>query len=280
MEFKVKLKAVFVLILVVLPAVFLPFSASSANAAIISNSGTYKAVLADYDDCLNSSQEAQILSLMENVANEVGCHVGIVITADLEGLSDEQYADSFGYDYFGDTSWIVLMLLNTHGNPAYSRYTDVISSNKNADDIYYSRHKNLFNALYRGLEKSDGSYDFYAGCHHYISALETYGGKGPGAAFTRFVTFIFEHIMSIFVGIVAGVIIALFSVMGTVSGYKRKKPISASVYLDHNRTNVTRRADVFIREYTTSHTSSSSSGGHGGGHHGGGGHHSSHGHHR
>ena len=271
-----KQKISLVLVLTILLALVFSFP---ADAAIISNAGTYKAVLADYDNCLTSSQEADILARMEKAAQNTQSHIGIVITANLEGYDDEGYAEAFGHEYFGNDRFIVLMLLNTHGNPAYRNYTDVIHSYDSYDDKYYGKHQKLFNALYRGLEKSDGSYDFYAGCKQYISAVNIQGGRGFNSFAARIVDYLIYHIFEVMFGIIFAFILSFCIVAGTAKGYKHKKPISASVYLDGGRTKITRQVDTFIREYTTSYTTSSSSGGHGGGgHHSGG--HSSHGHHR
>ena len=59
------------------------------------------------------------------------------------------------------------------------------------------------------------------------------------------------------------------------SGYKRKKPLSAAVYFDKQRTRVTHKSDVFLRQSTMCINTSSSSHRSGGHHSGGGGHHSS-----
>ena len=273
---KVRRSAALILVLGFLLTLVFSFP---ADAAIISNAGTYKAVLADYDNCLTSSQEADILMRMEKAAQNTKSHIGIVITANLDGYDDEGYAEAFGHEYFGNDQFIVLMLLNTHGNPAYRNYTDVIHSYDSFDDKFYGKHKKLFNALYRGLEKSDGSYDFYDGCKRYIAAVNIQGGTGSQAFMARLADYILNHIFEIMFGLIFAFILSFCIVAGTAKGYKRKKPISASVYLDGGRTKITRQVDTFIREYTTSYTTSSSSGGRGGGgHHSGG--HSSHGHHR
>ncbi|MCM1166014.1 MAG: TPM domain-containing protein [Lachnospiraceae bacterium] len=234
----------------------------------------FKAALADYDECLTASEEQQLLQIMTDTANKIKCNVGIVITRDLNGMSDSGYAKNFGDTNFGGgSSYAVLMLLNTHDNPAYAGYEDKIELNGKGHD-YYAKHANsIFNSVYDGLDSSG----FYAAGREFCRALERYAGSdgGSSAALSGFLSFIFGG--AIF-GLIPAVIITIIIVTSTVKGYKKRAPISAGSYIDQNRTRITRQVDQFVREYTTSHVISSSSGGSHGGHSSHGGSHRSDGH--
>lgn len=232
-------------------------------------SGTYSVALLDADfydslnGCLTQPQETEILDLMLETAQKIECNIGIAIVSDLHGMSDVKYADTFGDAQFGTgSSFVVLMLLNTHDNPKYKSYQDRISTSGLGREYYDSNINKIFNKMYDGLDNQG----FVGACRNFCSALKTYrssGGYSSGIDFHIDVTLVFFML-------VGGVVMSIIIVNICKSGYKRKTPISAAHYLDKSRTRINRQVDHFVREYTTSvHLSSSSSSG--GGHHGGGG---------
>ena len=250
--------------------------------------GSY-AALADYDNCLTESEEAEILRLLHEAAEKIKCNVGLVITKDLEGMSDKSYATYFSADNFGAGSdSIVLLLLNTYNVPQYSRYQDWIyasgkeyskfderTTNKVFDRIYDkmgSYHGDKY--AYNNNTHTYGGYDYYSACKEFAKCVKRYGATGAAAIPNFFLNYITGNFMMFFGGLVLSIAIALIVVSSKVHSYKRKATLSAANYMDRSATRVTRQVDQFVREYTTSHTHSSSSGGHhggGGGHHGGGG---------
>lgn len=265
----------------------------NGSAVTTVQDGEYAASLDDFDDCLTDSEEADVLESLREAAESAKCNVGIVITHDLEGRSDEKYAENYLDSTFGTgSSSVVLMLLNTYGNEAYSSYTDCISTSGEGMDKYDNKIDNMLDMVYDELEKSDGSLDFYNGCLAFCAAMTRYG-NGGGSYSVKYaasdtIGFFSVNFGRILFAVIVAIVITSIVVGTSVSGYKKKKTLSASAYLDTRQTRITNSVDRFIREYTTSvHLSSSSSGGHGGGHHGGGGggHHSGghgggHGHHR
>lgn len=270
------LKIRFTAALVVIMLFIAPFFGVTAHA---DSSGSFTAVLADYDECLTNEQEVALWQRMNDAANKAKCNVGIVITRDLGGMSDVQYADAFGDDSFGKgSSFVVLMLLNTYDNPAYTKYEDRISTSGMGRDKYDGHIKTMFNKVYDGLDSSG----FYAACNNFCSVVESYGSKSGGTS-GKMTNALFENLELFlggsFIGFIVAVIVTAVVVSNVVRSYKKKAPISASNYIDQSRTRITRQVDQFVREYTTSHVvSSSSSGGHGGHHGGGGGSHRSGGH--
>lgn len=276
-------------ILAALIAILPLFSVNAAASSniyegVMTRSGTYSAALLDADfydssnGCLTQSQESEILKLMQETADKVECNIGIAIVSDLHGMSDVKYAETFGDVQFGvGSSFIVLLLLNTHDNPQYKSYQDQITRSGLACDYYDAHVKKIFNKMYDGLD----SQGFAGACRNFCSALKTYrssGGYSTGG------TIHLDMGLILFM-LIGSVVMSIIIVSSVQRGYKKKTPISAAHYLDKSRTHINRQIDQFVREYTTSvhlNSSSSSGGGHhsSGGSHRSGGHHSSGGRHR
>lgn len=238
------------------------------------NSGVpsgYRAVLSDLDDKLTDAEETELLSLMQETANHIECNVGVVITDDLLGKSDSKYANDFLDECFTfGSSSIVLLYNNDKSN---MNYVDWISTCGRGSDLYDSRIDDIFDDVYAGLDPNDNyarSIRFFCEylSEHDFDTSGYYDTDSPISALMSFgdvATFMF-------LPTVFGLVLA-FAIAGSFAkSYKKKKPISATAYIDANRTRFTRKNDIFVREFTTHHTISSSSGGH---HSGGGGHHSS-----
>lgn len=250
-------------------------------------------ILSDLDDCLTDAEEAALLSRMGEVSGKTGINIGIVITAELNGKTSKNYALSFCESSFGKYSdSVVLLLFNSHDLPQYENYNlyqDYIFTSDKGYDLLYKRIDDIFDRIYTAFDnkniKSDlpikpnvykdySSAHYYVGCLNFCAAVERYADPSTVAA-NEVTDFILGNIVTIFVGCIIGIITAVVFSFSIRKKYTKKSPISAAQYLDKSRINVTRREDIFIREYTTSYTTSSSSGGHGGGSHrsgGGGGH--------
>lgn len=249
----------------------------NSSDELLIRGGTYKAALADYDDCLTPAQEENVLDMMEETAKKVKCNVGIVITRDIGNQNHVQYAESFLDDNFGITSdSIVLLLLNTHDNPKYISYRDWISLSGRAERKLQKYVDDIFDETYYALDKNGASpvEDFDSACIAFCKSVKLYGGQ----RILRFLVSIVQNPAPAFTALIMALIISVTVTAGVASKYKKKKPISASQYIDRRTVNVTYRRDDFIREYTTStHIESShrggghGGGGGGGGHHGGGG---------
>ncbi|MBD5384122.1 MAG: TPM domain-containing protein [Ruminococcaceae bacterium] len=259
---KIKYFAVVVSVMLLILPVF-------GTNAFAGTNGGFSAALADLDDCLTDKQEYDLRQLMQETANKANCNVGIVITRDLNGMSDVKFADEFGDAAFGNgSSFVVLMLLNTYDNPAYAGYEDRISTSGMGRNKYDSHITAMFNKVYDGLDSSG----FYAACKNFCTVAERYGSGSGGTASLMVDEDLIATLFGGFIfGLVAATALTIIIVTSVVRGYKKVKPISAGDYIDKSRTRITRQVDQFVREYTTSHVVSSSSGGHGGGGHGGGG---------
>lgn len=232
----------------------------------------YKVALLDADfhdsddGCLTNSEETQLLELMQETADKIKCNVGIVITSDLYKMSDGSYVRKFHATMFGEYSDSVsLLLLNTHNNPLYTTYEDQIYYTDRGYDLFNKKLNKIYDRIYKAIDKDAD--DFYGACSNFCAALNSYG-SGFGVFLSKFnISGTLIIAMLIFGSAVSIIVVRSFQ-----SSYKKKKPISASHYIDKSRTRINRQVDQFIREYTTRVRLSSSSGG---GHRGGGGGHRS-----
>ncbi len=251
---------------------------------------SYSISLDDFDDCLTYYEETELKTEMLKAANRIKCNIGIVITADLEGKQSKRYADSYSDNTFGyNSDSIVLLLLNKHNNPKYDNktvYRDWISTSGYARELYDKHIDGIFDRAYRGLDnefsgsepehikdvyESTDSIQFFMTGKYFCKALISY--KNPVSRF-------FSNALQFFVSnpifglavIAIPIVITVSVVSVNVSKYKKKKPLSASQYIDRSHFIIKREVDQFVREYTTSVSISSSSGGHGGRGGGGGGH--------
>lgn len=270
-------------------AAFLPVKAEASSY--------YEIRLDDLDDCLTSYEENELRAVMQKTADKIKCNIGIVITADLEGKVSSIYADDYLDSNFGyGSDSIVMLLLNRHDNPEYSNtysYKDYISTAGRARNFYDSHINTIFDKAYRGLDNdfpcdepnhkknvyvastsSQDSVQFYMTGVYFCKALKSYSSP-VSRFFSDAVSFVTANFVVTVMIIAFTIGTTAVVVSKTVSGYKKKNPISAANYIDRSHFVVKREVDMFEREYTTSVTVSSSSGGghggHGGGGHGGGG---------
>lgn len=244
----------------------------------------YRAVLNDLDGVLTTSEKDELCALMLNTANEIEVNIGVVITDDLKGKSDEAYADDFLDSSFGfGSSSIVFLFNNDRSNMNYS---DMISACGNGSDKYDRYADRILDRIYDGF----GDDDYFSGIQAFCTALKTYDRSGSSTSVDAPVSDFhdkaesFETIIRFLMFPIAiSLVIAIVITCSVASTYKRKKPVSAAHYMDKSRTRFLVKTDTFIREFHTSHRVSSSSSGGGGRHSGGGGHHSrshsSHSHH-
>ena len=239
----------------------------------------YTARLSDLQGVLSENDRESLTETMRQTANDIGCNVGVVITDDLGGKSDKDYADDYRDNSFGVYAHSVVFLFNN--DKSNMEYADWISLFGRGQEMYEKHINDIYSQVYNVL----GEDNYYGAINAFCGALTRYGeGANGGYDYAydsvsdgqdvdvSFVTEVFgPTVFALFVSIM---------IMKCISmGYKRKKPVSAAVYCDAQRTRITCRSDVFLRQFTTRiSTSSRHSSGHhsSGGHHsGGGGHHSS-----
>ena len=235
--------------------------------------------LVDEDDCLTDYEEDILLDEMQATANEIECHVGVVITADLGGKSESSYADDFADDSFGyGSDNVVLLLCNDHV------HTDWISAYGRGTSLFGDRTDDIFDAVYDGLDSGSNGDDYKKAIDGFCTALNKYGANAGDIYYDYEDDYVYHKtetvIESVFYYIfswrgvvtVIALVFAIINTKATVRKYSKKAPVSAKHYMEADRTNIYARMDNFVREYTTSYRiSSSSGGGHGGGHRSGGG---------
>ncbi len=238
---------------------------------------TYKVNLADYQDKIPASEQVELMELMQACANEIECNVGVVITDDIQGMSDESYTKKFTEDSFGKGSNSIALLLNNDRSNDYYGY-DWIYTYGLATDLYDHQTKAIFDYLYIGMD-SDGGDNYSKAIEYFCAYL--IGNKDGGIAGDYNDYYDDENyyqsgivgisLMGILVPVVIAGIVSACVTSGFTSGYSKKKPISARNYMDSSKTKYNRRDDIYLRETTTHVRISSSSGGGGGGSRGGGG---------
>lgn len=188
---RVSKRALAALLVLITAAVFAIFPLSAARAETAQMCGEHLIVIDDLDNCLTEIQELELMNNLTSAARSADCNIGIVITSDLNGLSDKEYADGFSDYHFGAGSdSVVLLLLNSYNNPEHASHTDRISTSGkmiNKLDGYYDK---IFDAIYKemGDFKGDpfafneetgtyGGYDYYAACEAFAESIVVYAGK-------------------------------------------------------------------------------------------------------
>ncbi len=263
---------------------FFPLKADAASS--------YKISLDDQDDCLTKYEEKELKDIMQETADKIKCNIGFVITADLGGMRSEGHAIYYLEEKFGDDSdSIVLVLLNKHDNPKYSNkqlYCDMLRMEGHADELFYKYGNDILNKAYRGLDnefkgsapehikdvyQSTDSIQFFMTGKYYCKALASYASP-VSRFFNNALQFFASNLLFTLAVIAFPIVITVIVVSANVSKYKKKKPISATQYIDRSHFIIKREVDQFLREYTTSVSIRTSSGGGrgGGGSRGGGGH--------
>ncbi len=240
------------------------------GADVPKTEASYSVKLTDLDNRLSDTEISRLIDTMQETADAVKCNVGAVITADLNGKSESEYADDFADDSFGyGSDNVVLLLCNDH------IHTDWISAYGRGTDLFGKRTDDLFDYVYDGL----GEDDYYEAVNYFCKGLKKYGANvgddyyydyDDDYSYDGSTEDFIENLLIVgFVPlIIAGVITAAI-VVNVRKGYTKKKPVSARVYLNSERKKFLRRNDTFVNEYTTSVSVNSSSGG--GGRRGGGG---------
>lgn len=278
-----------IMLLAVMFAGVMCMGTSAAGQSSVATSGqeqTYKVVLADYDSVLEDYMQRNLLSVMQDAADDIECSIGVVITSDRGGLTPKQYADNFAEENFGyGSDNIVLLFDNDKISP---NHKDWISTSGAVGRRYDRYIDSIFDYLYVGFD-SNGGDNYSQGIQYFCSYLRNtefyaendsygyddyyYDEDGDIVYYTDDVSVLIT--MCAIPALVA-LAMTIFSMVITVKKYSKKAPISAARYMDSSRTKFTHRKDIFLRQ-TTTHVRISSGGGHGshggggGGGHGGGG---------
>lgn len=234
----------------------------NAEEAPAQSSG-YRAALSDYDDCLTASEEERLLEYMQMTAEEIECHVGVVTSSDLGGLSDEKYTKEYYQTTFGTGSnAVVLLFCNDHVNYDYI-YTYGLGTDK-----FDSRVDDMFDDIYDAMGDDKNNYDYYAAATKFCSYMRNHNYATDYNDYIDDEDFYIDgdsvHIdfTVVVISVIMGGIIALVIVHSVSGGYVKKKPISARHYMDASSIRWLDRQDIYLRETTTSvRVSSSSSGG-------------------
>lgn len=249
--------------------------AQTAEPEKPADNAAYKAVLDDRHDMLSDNAEAELKQYMRSIAAEIECHVGIVITADLQGMSDRKFAENFAKEVFSYGSDLVVLLINN--DRSHEEYTDWIYTYGLGTEKFDPAVDGIFDALYDGMgdyQADIADYDYYSGIMNFCYALGDISENGDYSYYFSYNSDddyydSGDDGFPIFVPVIISGIVTVVVLCSVTAGYSMKKPISARHYMDAGRTRFLDRKDIYLRETTTSVKISSSSSG--GGSRGGGG---------
>lgn len=198
----------------------------------------------DDANLLSSQEETKLRIDLENFKNEYNMDAVIVTSNNLNGKSQQDYADDY-FDYNGygvgeDKSGLLLLIdmddrkvwISTSGE-AIKYFTD-------------SRIQNIVDDITTQLKNAD----YFEGCNEFINDINYYAEEGiPAGQYTYNEAERTQKV--IFIGLGAGLIVASVVSLLVVNSYKNSKSISTANYVDSNSIVFTRKKDRFISTYTS-----------------------------
>lgn len=198
----------------------------------------------DDANLLSSQEETKLRIDLENFKNEYNMDAVIVTSNNLNGKSQQDYADDY-FDYNGygvgeDKSGLLLLIdmddrkvwISTSGE-AIKYFTD-------------SRIQNIVDDITTQLKNAD----YFEGCNEFINDINYYAEEGiPAGQYTYNEAERTQKV--IFIGLGAGLIVASVVSLLVVNSYKNSKSISTANYVDRNSIVFTRKKDRFISTYTS-----------------------------
>ncbi len=130
--------------------------------------------LADSDSVFTEEQRGQILDALSIAADETGYSFAVVTTNNLGGKTPREYAEAELDSTFGSGEDSVLLLIcNDFSSDGY----DWVELSGEANDKYYNKINDIFDAFYAGLDSS-GYYDAVINfCGYFTGAAPEVGGS-------------------------------------------------------------------------------------------------------
>lgn len=229
----------------------------AAAALIICAPAAFGAVLMDdRADIYTDEQETKIISMMEDASAKTGWNYGIV-TMNVDYSSEQAArtkAESVYDETFGQDSSGVLYLCDV----GYRYFVIAGDAEK-----YVSGRR--FDKMVSRIKTQYFDYDDMGCARTFINSTVDCYDVGEMTLLEKISPT--AAMVAIFIGLVA----AGISCCVVIHIYKTYPKPDAAVYMDAKKTDIYIRNDVFLRQFTTSHSNSSSGGGGSRGHHGGGG---------
>lgn len=140
-----KITAVFTAIIIVIMTL-------SGTAVFAEES--YQSLLTDLDDSLTDEQESDLRQHLSEAAKAAGCNVGVIISADIHGMTAREYTEKMFDTSFGVNSDGVMLLIN---NDYESGYGDWLTAEGNAVERFGKQSDKVLADVYSGLN-SGGFY--------------------------------------------------------------------------------------------------------------------------
>lgn len=196
----------------------------------------------DDANLLSSQEETKLRIDLENFKNEYNMDAVIVTSNNLNGKSQQDYADDY-FDYNGygvgkEKSGLLLLIDMENRNIWISTSGEAIK--------YFTDNRidNIVEDITSYLKNGD----YFGGCNVFINDINNYVKEGiPTNKYIKDKPT--KNI--VFIGLAAGAIVASSVCFLVVNSYKNSKSVSSVNYADRNSIVFTRKKDRFINTYTT-----------------------------
>ena len=197
-----------------------------------------------FDSKLESiiNEKEEYLKFLEHFKNEYNMDAVIVTSNNLNGKSQQDYADDY-FDYNGygvgkEKSGLLLLIDMENRNIWISTSGEAIK--------YFTDNRidNIVEDITSYLKNGD----YFGGCNVFINDINNYVKEGiPTNKYVKGKPT--KNI--VFIGLAAGAIVASSVCFLVVNSYKNSKSVSSVNYADRNSIVFTRKKDRFINTYTT-----------------------------
>lgn len=148
--------------------------ALNASIAVFASSDRYNAVLLDNANCFTSSEEKEILALLNSLTYEMDCNIMIVTEDDLGGEDSATYARRMLNSTFGENSDSLVFLISDDFSSDLN--FDFIDMTGSAFIDYYDRYADMMAAYYDGMDIGGYMMGVRSLCS-YLGADVTVGGN-------------------------------------------------------------------------------------------------------
>jgi uncharacterized membrane protein YgcG len=249
-----KINIILLTVMAIMAILVMPVSADASEAP-----APGEIYFDDGADLLRNTDEKDIQDKMRERAAETGWNIVIVTeigeftSSESEGLLQDIY-----HDKFGDADGVGFIMTTEVGNPP--------GENDYMLSIYTfgtARMQDSRDTILQAVNKPFLDYNEYGSAMAFLNKCKVYVPPEP---------YRLEPWRLIYPGVFFGGIPALICIFVVIARYKAHPKVSATRYLNLNETRFWRRADTFVREFTTRvPVSTGGSGGGGGGRSGGGG---------
>lgn len=242
----------------------------STEAVIPAEAATAKAVILDTAGFIPDSQEPDLLTAMQAVADETGWNIGVVSTAlDVSNYDGIENADDYYDEFFGVNSSGILYYMDSANHNYFLHFAVEGNARDVITDAYVDRISDAVVYEFEDYREADSVYTFLE--------MVTTRYRDPTGSLSSYSSSSFD-VDAAFETLGFLVVVALIATgiaaITVWNRYHKHAKINAAAYLKQGSINIYNRSDRFIRQYTTRtrRSDNSSGGSHGGHSHHSGGH--------